>query len=98
MQTRSMHWQISGRDDPNDSSFFWRIMVISCSDCRITAGSFIWKGVVMMDKEKRKEEILQQLLEENKKDADYTPEEDWAEQAQEDMLDWIEMQGIYIRQ
>lgn len=51
-----------------------------------------------MDKEKRKEEILQQLLEENKKDADYTPEEDWAEQAQEDMLDWIEMQGIYIRQ
>lgn len=51
-----------------------------------------------MDQEKRKEEILQQLLEENKKDGSYQPEEDWAEQAQDDMLDWIESQGIYIRQ
>lgn len=51
-----------------------------------------------MDREKRKEEILQQLLEENKKDAGFVPETDWAEQAQEDMLDWIEQQGIYIRQ
>ena len=26
------------------------------------------------------------------------PDADWAEQAQDDMLDWIEQQGIYIRQ
>jgi hypothetical protein len=51
-----------------------------------------------MDSEERKQEILQDLLEENKKDNKFTPETDWAEQAQEDMLDWIESQGIYIRQ
>jgi hypothetical protein len=56
------------------------------------------QGVEIMDSEERKQEILQDLLEENKKDNKFTPETDWAEQAQEDMLDWIESQGIYIRQ
>ena len=51
-----------------------------------------------MDMEKRKEEILQKLLEENRQDGAYVPDADWAEQAQDDMLDWIEQQGIYIRQ
>lgn len=52
-----------------------------------------------MDQEKRKQEILQDLLKENRKDdKSMIPEIDWAEQAQEDMLDWIEQQGIYIRQ
>ena len=56
------------------------------------------KGVVIKDMEKRKEEILQKLLEENRQDGAYVPDADWAEQAQDDMLDWIEQQGIYIRQ
>lgn len=51
-----------------------------------------------MDMEKRKEEILQKLLEENRQNGAYVPDADWAEQAQDDMLDWIEQQGIYIRQ
>jgi hypothetical protein len=51
-----------------------------------------------MDPKDRKDEILHDLLEENKKDASFVPEEDWSSQAQEDMLDWIESQGIYIRQ
>ena len=51
-----------------------------------------------MDMEKRKEEILQKLLEENRQDGAYVPHADWAEQAQDDMLHWIEQQGIYIRQ
>lgn len=52
-----------------------------------------------MDQEKRKQEILQDLLKENRtEDKSTVPAVDWAEQAQEDMLDWIEQQGIYIRQ
>lgn len=51
-----------------------------------------------MDQEERKKEILEDLLQENQKENKFSPEEDWAEQAQEDMLDWIESQGIYIRQ
>lgn len=51
-----------------------------------------------MDMEKRKKEILEELLKENRQDGAYTPDEDWAQQAQDDMLDWIEHQGIYIRQ
>lgn len=51
-----------------------------------------------MDQERRKQEILQELLEESKTDNEFIPDADWAEQAQEDMLDWIELQGIYIRQ
>lgn len=37
-----------------------------------------------MDMEKRKEEILQKLLEENRQDGAYVPDADWAEQAQDD--------------
>lgn len=43
-----------------------------------------------MDFEERKKEILQELLEDNSTEKASPPEEDWAEQAQEDMLDWIE--------
>ncbi len=51
-----------------------------------------------MDEEKRKQEILEDLLRENRTSDGSAPETDWAHQAQEDMLDWIEQQGIYIRQ
>lgn len=49
----------------------------------------------------RKEEILQDLLKEQ--GVRINPEtgqvdEEWAREAQEDMLEWIELQGIYIRQ
>ena len=54
--------------------------------------------ILFMDREKRKEEILRQLLKENGRDEKEPLDNDWAEQAQEDMLDWIEEQGIYIRQ
>ena len=51
-----------------------------------------------MDMEKRKEEILQKLLEENRQDGASVHDAEWAGQAQDDMRDWIEQQGIYIRQ
>lgn len=56
-----------------------------------------------MDKyEEKKNEILQNLLEdeagERVRNVCDNNKEDWTTMAQEDMLDWIEEQGIYIRQ
>lgn len=52
--------------------------------------------------EEKKEEILKDLLKddfnENARKACNENDEDWTTSAQEDMLDWIEEQGIYIRQ
>ena len=52
--------------------------------------------------ELKKEEILKDLLDDDKgkqaREAIKKNEEDWTTSAQEDMLDWIEEQGIYIRQ
>ncbi len=56
----------------------------------------------MSDLEKKKEEILKDLLDNEKdehaREAIRENDEDWSTSAQEDMLDWIEEQGIYIRQ
>ncbi|MCR4610806.1 MAG: hypothetical protein K5644_02795 [Lachnospiraceae bacterium] len=52
--------------------------------------------------EEKKEEILKDLLDndanENARKATEANDEEWTTAAQEDMLDWIEEQGIYIRQ
>lgn len=52
--------------------------------------------------EEKKEEILKDLLDndanEHARQACDDNDEDWTTSAQEDMLDWIEEQGIYIRQ
>ena len=56
----------------------------------------------MSNVEEKKEEILKELLEDDKSEkarkACSENDEDWSTSAQEDMLDWIEEQGIYIRQ
>ena len=56
----------------------------------------------MSDIEKKKDEILKELLDDDKnkkaREACDKNDEDWTTSAQEDMLDWIEEQGIYIRQ
>lgn len=55
-----------------------------------------------MDIEKKKQKILKDLLDNQKdkkaREACEDNNEDWTTSAQEDMLDWIEEQGIYIRQ
>ena len=52
--------------------------------------------------EEKKEEILKDLLDNdfnsNARKAVDENDENWSTVAQEDMLDWIEEQGIYIRQ
>lgn len=52
--------------------------------------------------DEKKEEILKDLLDDEgskqAREASKKNEEDWTTSAQEDMLDWIEEQGIYIRQ
>ena len=52
--------------------------------------------------EEKKEEILKDLLDndynKNARKAVDENDENWSTSAQEDMLDWIEEQGIYIRQ
>ncbi len=52
--------------------------------------------------EEKKEEILKDLLDNdfnsNARKAVDENDENWSTSAQEDMLDWIEEQGIYIRQ
>lgn len=56
----------------------------------------------MSDYEEKKEKILKDLLDnendEHAREAIKKNDEDWTTSAQEDMLDWIEEQGIYIRQ
>ena len=56
----------------------------------------------MENVDEKKEEILKDLLDDEKskhaREAIKKNEEDWTTSAQEDMLDWIEEQGIYIRQ
>lgn len=54
-----------------------------------------------MNLEERKKEILNDLLKEQGLRVDKETgemDEEWAREAQEDMLEWIELQGIYIRQ
>lgn len=57
---------------------------------------------IMGNVDEKKEEILKNLLDDDKgkqaREAIKKNEEDWTTSAQEDMLDWIEEQGIYIRQ
>ncbi len=56
----------------------------------------------MKDYEEKKKEILEDLMKsesgEVARKAIEDNKEDWTTSAQEDMLDWIEEQGIYIRQ
>ena len=58
--------------------------------------------MIMGNVDEKKEEILKDLLDDDKgkqaREAIKKNEEDWTTSAQEDMLDWIEEQGIYIRQ
>ena len=63
------------------------------------------------EKEKRKQEILADIMAEREKSQKEMPlisgnksamkelgAEDWAEAAQDELEDWIEQQGIYLRQ
>ncbi len=46
----------------------------------------------------RKKEILSELVDEEPKKLNGDDTSDWPTKAQDDMLDFIESQGIYIRQ